>query len=124
MIQSMTGYGKAESKLDSKRLIVEIKSLNSKQMDMSVRLSQAFRSQEHAVRSMLTKQLERGKVDVAIYTEELTDEVGNNTFTPINRAAYTFHSQELAELCPELSAAERAMTVHSYFTDLGELRIG
>jgi len=111
MIQSMTGYGKAESKLDSKRLVVEIKSLNSKQMDLSVRLSQAFRSQEHAVRSMLTKQLERGKVDVAIYTEELTDEVENNTFTPINRAAYTFHSREIAELCPELSAAERAMIV-------------
>ena len=65
MIQSMTGYGKAETKLDGKRLVVEIKSLNSKQMDMSVRLSPAFRGQELAVRTMLGKQLERGKVDVA-----------------------------------------------------------
>ncbi|MBQ4231198.1 MAG: hypothetical protein II671_06580, partial [Salinivirgaceae bacterium] len=68
MIQSMTGYGKAEKKLDNKRLVVEIKSLNSKQMDMSVRLSPIFRSQELAVRSLLGKQLERGKIDVAIYT--------------------------------------------------------
>ena len=111
MIQSMTGYGKAETKLDGKRLIVEIKSLNSKQLDMSVRLSSVFRSQELAVRSMLGKQLERGKVDVAIYTEELVDEASQGTFTPINRAAYAYHLQELRELCPELTDSERAMAV-------------
>lgn len=107
----MTGYGKAESKLGTKRLVVEIKSLNSKQLDMSVRLSQAFRGQELLVRSMLGKQLERGKVDVAIYTEELTDEAQAGSFTPINRAAYAFHLQELRELCPELTDAERAQAV-------------
>ena len=111
MIQSMTGYGKAESKLDTKRLVVEIKSLNSKQMDMSVRLSPAFRSQELAVRTMLGKQLERGKVDVAIYTEDLTDQASGCTFTPVNRAAYAFHLNELRELCPELTDGERALAV-------------
>ena len=107
----MTGYGKAERKLDGKRLVVEIKSLNSKQMDMSVRLSPAFRSQELLVRSMLGKQLERGKVDVAIYTEELTDQAAAGSFTPINRGAYAFHLNELRELCPELTDAERALAV-------------
>jgi len=107
----MTGYGKAETKLDNKRLVVEIKSLNSKQMDMSVRLSPQFRSQELTVRSLLAKQLERGKVDVAIYTEDLTEQASTGTFTPVNRAAYAFHSAELRELCPELSDAERAMIV-------------
>ncbi len=107
----MTGYGKAERKLDDKRLVVEIKSLNSKQMDMSVRLSPMFRSQELAVRSMLGKQLERGKVDVAIYTEEIVDIVSTGTFTPLNRAAYAFHLQELRELCPELTDGERALAV-------------
>lgn len=111
MIQSMTGYGKAESKFETKRLVVEIKSLNSKQMDMSVRLSPAFRSQELAVRSLLGKRLERGKVDVAVYTEDLADEAAAGTFTPINRAAYAFHMQELRELCPELTDSERAMAV-------------
>ena len=111
MIQSMTGYGKAESKLGTKRLVVEIKSLNSKQMDMSVRLSQAFRGQELLVRSMLGKQLERGKVDVAIYTEELSDAGQTGSFTPVNRGAYAFHLQELRELCPELTDAERAISV-------------
>lgn len=111
MIQSMTGYGKAETKLDNKQLIVEIKSLNSKQMDISIRLSPAFRSQELAVRSLLAKQLERGKVDVAIYTLDAADEQSAATFTPVNREAYSFHYRELAELCPELSAAERAMAV-------------
>ena len=107
----MTGYGKAESKLDTKRLVVEIKSLNSKQLDMNVRLSAVFRSQELLVRSMLAKQLERGKVDIAIYTEELTDQAQTSACTPINRAAYAFRLQELSELCPELSDAERALAV-------------
>ena len=107
----MTGYGKAETKLDGKRLVVEIKSLNSKQMDMSVRLSSAFRGQELAVRTMLGKQLERGKVDVAIYTEELTDTACSGAYTPVNRVAYAFHLQELRELCPELTDSERALAV-------------
>lgn len=111
MIQSMTGYGKAETKLDGKRLVVEIKSLNSKQMDMSVRLSPAFRGQELAVRTMLGKQLERGKVDVAIYTEELTNAACAGAYTPVNRGAYAFHLQELRELCPELTDSERALAV-------------
>ncbi len=111
MIQSMTGYGKAETKLDGKRLVVEIKSLNSKQMDMSVRLSPAFRGQELAVRTMLGKQLERGKVDVAIYTEELTNAAFAGAYTPVNRGAYAFHLQELRELCPELTDSERALAV-------------
>ena len=106
----MTGYGKAETKLDNKQLVVEIKSLNSKQMDISVRLSPAFRSQELTVRSLLAKQLERGKVDVAIYTTDATDEQAS-AFTPVNRAAYSFHLRELQELCPELTDAERALAV-------------
>ena len=92
-------------------MVVEIKSLNSKQLDMNVRLSSVFRSQELLVRSMLAKQLERGKVDIAIYTEELTDQAPTGSFTPVNRAAYAFHMQELRELCPELSDAERALAV-------------
>lgn len=107
----MTGYGKAETKMDGKRLVVEIKSLNSKQMDMSVRMSAAFRGQELAVRSKLGKLLERGKVDVAIYTEELTDGAETGGYTPINKGAYAFHLQELKTLCPELTDAERAMAV-------------
>ena len=107
----MTGYGKAETKLDGKRLVVEIKSLNSKQMDMSVRLSPAFRGQELAVRTMLGKQLERGKVDVAIYTEELTNAACTGAYAPVNRGAYAFHLQELRELCPELTDSERALAV-------------
>lgn len=106
----MTGYGKAETKLDNKQLVVEIKSLNSKQMDISTRLSPAFRSQELTVRSLLAKQLERGKVDVAIYTTDTTDELAS-AFTPVNRAAYSFHLRELQELCPELTDAERALAV-------------
>lgn len=107
----MTGYGKAERKIGNRRLVVEIKSLNSKQLDLNVRLSQAFRSQELLIRTMLGKQLERGKADVAIYTEELADQVSSGAFTPINRAAYAFHKQELQELCPELTDSERAMAV-------------
>jgi uncharacterized protein (TIGR00255 family) len=66
----MTGYGKAESQLRGRKLICEIRSLNSKSMDLSVRLPSQIRARELDLRTIVTQRLERGKVDLAIYLDE------------------------------------------------------
>ena len=70
MILSMTGYGKAESQLRGKKLICEIRSLNSKSMDLSTRLASQLRAHELDMRTIVTQRLERGKVDLAMYFQE------------------------------------------------------
>lgn len=66
MIQSMTGYGKAVTQYGSKKITVEIKSLNSKSMDMSARIPQLYRSHELEIRAAVAAALERGKVDITV----------------------------------------------------------
>lgn len=74
MIQSMTGYGKAGCEIQGKRITIEIKSVNSKQLDMSARLPNAFRDREMEIRNELLKRLERGKVDFSLYYENTAKE--------------------------------------------------
>ena len=74
MIQSMTGYGKAVAEIGEKKIIVEIKSLNSKAMDLSTRITPLFKEKELEIRSIVTTVLERGKVDLCIYQDS-----GNST---------------------------------------------
>ena len=69
MIQSMTGYGKASAETANRKVIVEIKSLNSKAMDISARIIPAFRDKELDIRSRITAALERGKVDFSLYID-------------------------------------------------------
>lgn len=69
MIYSMTGYGKAVVKLPSKDLTIEIKSLNSKQLDLSLRMPATYSGIESRIRSEIAKSVERGKVDLTIYAE-------------------------------------------------------
>lgn len=75
MIQSMTGYGKAVTQYGSRKITVEIKSLNSKSMDMSARIPQLYRSHELEIRAAVAAVLERGKVDITISIDnsEATD---------------------------------------------------
>ena len=69
MIQSMTGYGKATAETGNRKVIVEIKSLNSKAMDISTRIIPAYRDKELDIRSRITAALERGKVDFSLYID-------------------------------------------------------
>lgn len=82
MIQSMTGFGKATAELSNRKITVEVKSLNSKQLDLSVRIPSVYREQELNVRSLIARRLERGKVDFAIYIEntskETTSQINQN----------------------------------------------
>jgi uncharacterized protein (TIGR00255 family) len=70
MILSMTGYGKAETTLCGRTLICEVRSLNAKSMDLSTRLMPQLRAYELDLRTIVTQQLERGKVDLAIYLQD------------------------------------------------------
>ncbi|MDX2173438.1 MAG: YicC/YloC family endoribonuclease [Bacteroidota bacterium] len=74
MIKSMTGFGKASLELDTKTVQVEIRSLNSKGADISIRLSSIYRNFELELRNDISKQLERGKIDVSIYVESKQEE--------------------------------------------------
>ena len=70
MILSMTGYGKAVVVFEGKKITAEIKSLNSKALDLSTRIAPAYREKEMEMRSMIAKALERGKVDFAVWIEK------------------------------------------------------
>ena len=100
MILSMTGYGKAETTFRGKKLICEIRSLNSKSMDLSVRLASQLRAHELDIRTIITQRLERGKVDLAISEENtLSQGEGQSSITPINwQAAKEYASQYKAQM--------------------------
>lgn len=74
MIKSMTGYGKAECELSSKKITIEIKSLNSKQLDINTRLPNLYKSKDIQIRKMISEKLIRGKVDMVLYFEQLGSE--------------------------------------------------
>ena len=82
MIQSMTGYGKATAELSDKKINVEIKSLNSKAMDLSTRIAPLYREKEIEIRNEITKALERGKVDFSLWIDKKD---ACELITPINQ---------------------------------------
>jgi uncharacterized protein (TIGR00255 family) len=102
MIYSMTGYGKAESQLANKKLVVEIRSLNSKSMDLNVRIAPQLRTKELDIRTLIAQRLERGKVDLSIYYQDATQGETAATFAPINREAFAYYYKELTAIQSEL----------------------
>ncbi|MBR5394372.1 MAG: YicC family protein [Bacteroidaceae bacterium] len=71
MILSMTGYGKASAEFQGKKITAEVKSLNSKALDLSTRVAPIYREKEMEVRAMITQSLERGKVEFSLWIEQL-----------------------------------------------------
>ena len=103
MIFSMTGYGKAECLVaNNKKLVVEIKSLNSKSLDLSVRIAPQLRSKELEIRTLIAQRLERGKLDLSIYYQDAVQGESAATYTPINRDAFAYYYKELSSLQAEL----------------------
>ena len=82
MILSMTGYGRAESQLRGKKIVCEIRSLNSKTMDLNIRLAPQLRAHELDLRTIVTQRLERGKVDLSFLLDEMS---GNASLTDASR---------------------------------------
>lgn len=101
MIQSMTGFGKVTAELPSKKVTVEIKALNSKQLDLSTRLPSLYKDKEMEIRSLLLQSLERGKVEFNIYIEY----IGKNTPTQINQAAVESYYLQIKEMADKLNVA-------------------
>ena len=106
MIYSMTGYGKAECLVaNNKKLVVEIKSLNSKSLDLNVRIAPQLRSKELEIRTLIAQRLERGKIDLSIYYQDAAQGDETSTFAPINREAFAYYYRELIALQKELGWA-------------------
>lgn len=97
MILSMTGFGKAIAEVNNKKLTVEIKSLNSKQLDLSMRISGIYKEKEMDIRSVISRYLERGKVDVSIYTESIGKDSVNQIDVD-NFDAYKKQVERVAEV--------------------------
>ena len=100
MIQSMTGYGKATAELPDKKINVEIKSLNSKAMDLSTRIAPAYREKEIEIRNEISKVLERGKVDFSLWIEK---KEGAESATPINQALVEGYYKQILVISENLN---------------------
>jgi len=98
MLVSMTGFGRAEMQLGSKKFTAEIRSLNSKQLDLSLRIPSIYRGIEMDIRSIIAQQLVRGKVDFQLSVEE-TDELAT---IPINRNIFEGYLQQIREIAKQL----------------------
>lgn len=96
MIQSMTGFGKSSLQLPTKKITVEIKSLNSKGLDLSVRMPSAFREMELKLRNQVAQKLERGKVDFSLFIEVTGEETLSKINIPIIKA-YMAQMKELVD---------------------------
>lgn len=105
----MTGYGKAEYTFSDHTTVVEIRSLNSKQLDLSLKLANLFRDKEPEIRQLLAQPLERGKVDVSIYTvSTLNSQL--STLNSINKDAFRYYYNELLALHRELGMPTSDLT--------------
>ena len=94
MIYSMTGYGKSVLQLPTKKITIELKSLNSKNLDLNARMPSIYREKELGIRKQIANQLERGKVDFSIYVETTADD----TSTQINTPVVKQYMQQLREV--------------------------
>ncbi len=102
MIQSMTGYGKAVVTYKEKKINVEVKSLNSKALDLSTRIAPLYREKEMEMRQVIAKALERGKVDFSIWVEK--DELV--AATPINTALVDNYYRQIKDIAAALGVPE------------------
>ncbi|MFV0237990.1 MAG: YicC/YloC family endoribonuclease [Flavobacteriales bacterium] len=96
MIQSMTGYGKSVTQLSDKKITIEIKSLNSKQLDLSVRMPSFYKEKEMGIRKQLGKRMIRGKIEFLFYSE-LT---GVEKSRIINKEVARSYIDDLKEIAP------------------------
>ncbi|WOD45193.1 YicC/YloC family endoribonuclease [Hwangdonia lutea] len=83
MIHSMTGYGKSVLQLPTKKITIELKSLNSKNLDLNARMPSIYREKELAIRKLLAKKLERGKIDFSIYVETTAEDTSTQINVPV-----------------------------------------
>jgi uncharacterized protein (TIGR00255 family) len=98
MIKSMTGYGKAIAETSQKKITIEIKSLNSKQLDINTKLPWLYKEKELEIRNLVSQKLDRGKIDLNIYFDLLGEEVT----TVINKSAVKGYYRQFMDIASEL----------------------
>ena len=91
MIQSMTGYGKTVLQLPTKKISIELKSLNSKNLDLNARMPSMYREKELAIRKLMASKLVRGKIDFSLYVEI----TGEETSTKVNEVVVKKYMEQL-----------------------------
>jgi uncharacterized protein (TIGR00255 family) len=107
MIKSMTGYGKAECELAQKKVTIEVKSLNSKQLELNTRMPGIYREKELEMRREISDRLIRGKVDFSLFAESL----GVESNTVINSSMVKNYFAQLSEISSELGIPVNANTL-------------
>jgi len=98
MIRSMTGFGKTEFEVGNKKITLEIKSLNSKQLDINTRIPAMYREKDIEIRRLISEMLTRGKVDFALYLDNL----GTESTSRINSAIVKDYYRQLTDIHQEL----------------------
>ena len=99
MIKSMTGYGKAIAETQQKKITIEIKSLNSKQLDLNTKMPWLYKEKEPEIRNLVSQFLDRGKIDLSVYFDILEDE----GIPVINKSIVKNYYKQLKEIAGELN---------------------
>ncbi|RXG31213.1 MULTISPECIES: YicC/YloC family endoribonuclease [Leeuwenhoekiella] len=102
MIKSMTGFGKSVTQLPTKKITIEIKSLNSKNQDLNARIPSFYREKELELRNLVAQRLERGKIDFSLYVELN----GEETSSSINADVVKQYMKQLREVTPDAADIE------------------
>lgn len=102
MIKSMTGYGKSICELPSKRITIEIKSLNSKQLDVNTRIPNIYREKDLAMRNIISQKLLRGKIDVTFYVESMIPD----KIPQVNEEVIAAYHNQLKSVADKLNIGE------------------
>jgi len=105
MIKSMTGYGKSILNLPTKKITIELKSLNSKNLDLNTRIPGVYREKEVEIRRKLAKEIVRGKIDVSFFVETTSEE----STTIINKSIVAHYMQQLNEIDAKAETLSIAM---------------
>ena len=99
MLHSMTGFGKASCEYNNKKIVIEIKSLNSKQLDVQTRIAALYREKDIELRNAIAARLERGKIDLSLYIED----AGATAATRINQAVVKNYKGQITDTCTALN---------------------
>ena len=132
MVKSMTGFGKATGEVNNKKITVEIKSLNSKQADISVRMPSFYKEKELTLRSLINKNLQRGKIELNLYAEllgessnlHLNKELFEKYYNEFNSTANEIdpnHNSDIVSIIsklPDVMKSERAELDKSEWTSV------
>ena len=102
MIQSMTGYGKAELNLKNANFTIEVRSLNSKQIDANVKMSSIYRDKEIGLRKLLSEKLQRGKIELSIWRESSD-----------SSAKYTLNTELIKEYFSQIKEVTNSLSINS-----------